>query len=166
MKDTLTPETTGLPDVGELLRPLLEALPVAIQPRLLAQLERGAAERYRAWANTCPRVRQADGLRACAAREEEIATHVERIFPSQPDELRLISEALPEIAKVYSGAFVQRPLAEQYAIQAAAERRGAAVWRALAAPLTDTPVRVTLLACAGLEEKSAQFLESLGGSDT
>ena len=154
-------ETARLPDVGEELRPLIQALPLAVQPRILARLERGAAERYRAWAASCPDRPQADGLRACAGREEEIAARVEEIFPSQPDEQEQMSGVLREVAKVYRAAFAQRPIIEQYAMQAAAERRGAAVWRTLASSFADASVHETLLACAGLEERSAEFLEAL-----
>jgi hypothetical protein len=155
------PEPARLPDVGEELRPLILRLPTGIQPRILARLERGAAERYRAWAASCPDQPKADGLRACAAREEEVAARVEAIFPPQPDEQERISDVLPQIAQVYQSAFAQRPLVERYAIQAATERRGAAAWRALATSFTDASVRETLLACAELEERSAEFLETL-----
>ena len=60
--------------------------------------------------------------------------------------------------------FADRPLAEQFAIQAAGERLGAATWRALAGLRPDEVGREALLACAPLEEASALFLESLGRS--
>lgn len=154
-------ETARLPDLVEQLRPLIETLPLAIQPRLLAMLERGAAERYRAWAAACADAPRAEGLRACAAREEEIAARAERIFPAQPGEEQQISTVLPEIAKLYRAALAQRPVLDQYAIQAAAERRGAALWRSFAAALADAAVREALLTCATLEERSAEFLEAV-----
>ncbi|MGH7353822.1 MAG: hypothetical protein ACRELS_04490, partial [Candidatus Rokuibacteriota bacterium] len=70
-------------------------------------------------------------------------------------------DAVPRIGEAYRLAMAHRPVSEQYAIQAAAERRGAACWRALASSLTDAPVRETLLSCGGLEERSAEFLEGL-----
>jgi hypothetical protein len=55
----------------------------------------------------------------------------------------------------------ERPVNEQYAIQAAAERRVAAFWRFLASSGSDGSVRETLRSCAELEELSAEFLEAL-----
>jgi rubrerythrin len=153
--------TGRLPDLGEQLRPLIQALPSAIQPRLMARLERAAADRYRAWAAACPDPATAEGLRACAGREEEVAARVETRYPPQPDEQRYFGEALPTIAEAYRSALAERPLDEQYAIQAAAERRGAAFWRFLASSVTDASVRETLRSCAELEELSAEFLEAL-----
>jgi hypothetical protein len=55
----------------------------------------------------------------------------------------------------------RRPVTTQYAIQAAAERRGAAYWRNLAPSIPDVSVRELLSACAELEERSAEFLEAI-----
>ena len=153
--------TGRLPDLGGQLRPLIQALPPGIQPRLMARLERAAADRYRAWAAACLDPAAAEGLRACAGREEEVAARVEMLYPPQLDELRYFSEALPTIAETYRSALAERPVNEQYAIQAAAERRGAAFWRFLASSGADGSVRETLRGCAELEELSAEFLEAL-----
>jgi len=153
--------TGRLPDLGGQLRPLIQALPLAIQPRLMARLERAAADRYRAWAAACLEPATAEGLRACAEREEEVAARVETRYPPQRDELRHFREALPTIAEAYRSALAERPVNEQYAIQAAAERRGAAFWRFLASSAADGSVRETLRRCAELEESSAEFLEAL-----
>ena len=70
-----------LPDIGEVLAPLLAAVPREQQPLLIALAERMAAERYRGWAaDPAVRDRAAD-LRACADREEEIARRVEALYP-------------------------------------------------------------------------------------
>ena len=154
-------ETSNLPDLGAQVRPLVQALPGGIQPRLMARLERAAADRYQTWAALCPEPAQAEGLRACALREQEVAKRVEALFPSQPDEDRHLRDALPRIAEAYRAALANRPVSDQYAIQAAAERRGAAFWRSLASSFTDVPVREALGMCADLEERSAEFLETL-----
>jgi hypothetical protein len=154
-------ETGNVPDLGGQVRPLIQALPVDVQPRLMATLERVAADRYRAWAGACPEPVDADGLRACAAREEEVAARIEMAFPPQPDEQRHIGGVLPQIAEAFRSAMVQRPVIAQYAIQAAAERRGAAFWRTLAASIADASVREVLSDCAELEERSAAFLEAI-----
>ena len=154
-------ETGSLPDLGEQVRPLIQTLPVGVQPRLMATLERAAANQYRTWAAACPEPVQAEGLRACAAREEEVAARIELAFPSQPDEQRHIGGVLPKIAEAYRSALAHRPVMAQYAIQAAAERRGAAFWRTLASSIPDASVREILSACAQLEERSAEFLEAI-----
>ena len=153
--------TGSLPDLGGQVRPLIQTLPVGVQPRIMATLERAAADRYRTWAGVCPEPVEAEGLRACAAREEEVAACIERAFPSQPDEQRHIGSVLPQIAEAFRSAMAQRPVIEQYAIQAAAERRGAAFWRTHASSIPDASIRETLSVCAQLEERSAEFLEAI-----
>ena len=88
---------TTLPDLGELLRPVLETVPIAVRPRVVATLERAAGERYRAWATSCSDPRQAEGLWACALREEDVAARVEAIFPAQPGEQPLMATVLPRV---------------------------------------------------------------------
>ena len=149
-----------LPDVGSLIRPLVEALPPAVQPRLIAKLEQAAADRYDAWATVSGDPAEADGLRACARREREIAAQVERVVRLQPEEQRQCAEALPGIAAAFGAAMGDRPLREQYAIQAAAERSGAAFWRAVATMVPEASARAVFAKCAELEEESAAFLES------
>ena len=100
-------------------------------------------------------------MRACVAREDEVARRIEAAFPAPPDEQRHIGSVLPQIAEAYRAALAGRPLTTQYAIQAAAECRGAAFWRALASSTSDASVRETLITCAQLEECSAEFLEAL-----
>ena len=154
-------EMSNLPDLGAQVRPLVQALPAGIQPRLMARLERAAADRYESWAALCPAPAQAEGLRACALREQEVARRVEALFPSQPDEDGHLRDTLRRIAEEYRAALANRPVQEHYAIQAAAERRGAAFWRSLASSSTDVRIRETLGLCADLEERSAEFLEAL-----
>ena len=157
----MTTETGNLPDLGAQVRPLLQAVPPRVQPRLVAELERAAADRYEVWAAQCWDEAQANGLRECADREREVARRVEALVAPEPHEARHFRESLPRIAAAYDAALANRPVTEQYAIQAAAERRGAAFWRALAASLPDPPDREVLAICAGLEERSAESLEGL-----
>lgn len=150
-----------LPDLGAELVPLVGRLPEPARPRFLALLERAAARRYESWAATATDPEAARGFRACAAREDEIAGRIEETFPPHPDERALVAALLPEVQALAARAFDGRPLPEQLAIQAAAERRGAAAWRGMAAGVTDAASRATLVACARLEEESAAFLEDL-----
>lgn len=150
-----------LPDVGAQIRPLVEAVPPQVRPRLVATLERAAADRYDAWAVACSDAPQAAGLRECARREREIATRIEALFPLHADGERACGAALPGLADTYRAAMAERSVTEQYAIQAAAERSGAAFWRAVAAEIPDPSAREVVAGCAVLEEASAAFLESI-----
>jgi hypothetical protein len=149
----------SLPDLGAALRPILESVPEAQRPRFAALLERAAAGRYRAWAAADPA--HAAGFLACAEREEEIARRVESFFPASPDEPATFAPALQRAAAAAEGAFGARPLAEQQAIQAAAERFGADAWRSVASAVRDKALAAELNACARLEEESAEWLEEL-----
>jgi hypothetical protein len=148
-----------LPDVGAALLPVVESVPEAMRPRFLALLERAAAARYRVWSEEDPA--HAAGFLACAEREDEIAQRIERFFPALPDEREAFARALPRVAAVAESAFRGRPPAEQRAMQAAAERRGAEAWRAFAAIVPDKALAAELNACARLEEESAEWLEEL-----
>jgi hypothetical protein len=142
------------------LRPIVEALPEPARLPFIAALERGAASRYRGWAAEVAEPEVAAGLRACAEREEEIARRVEALAGRSAAELSGLEAAWSGVREVAVAAFGGRPLAAQLAIQAAAERGGAEIWRELAAQPGAAPeARAVLLACAALEEESAAFVE-------
>jgi hypothetical protein len=61
--------------------------------------------------------------------------------------------------------FVNRPLRQQFAIQAQGERLGAATWRSLARGESDAARSAVLRSCAELEEASALVLEGILGKD-
>ena len=152
---------SSLPDVAAAIGPLVQAVPSAVRPRLMATLERAAGDRYDAWAAVSDDAALAGGLRACAAREREVASRAEALFAAAPDERTHIGSAVPGIVAAYASAMANRPMSEQLAIQAAAERRGAEFWRAVAAAMRDARVGEGLEACAVLEEENARFLESV-----
>lgn len=147
------------PDIGKLLATHLGALPDGTLPGFLAMLERIAAARYRAWADALPE--HASGLRACAAREDEIADRIDARFPLEDGVRKSLEAELPRAREVYDSLFDGLRVEEQLEIQAGAERQGAAAWRGLAARDADPALRETLAACAKLEEESASYLESL-----
>lgn len=155
--------TTALPDVGALLGPLLAGVRADERPLLLAIAERLAAERYRRWAREVERPEWRAGLLACAKREDEIAGLVEGLRPDAASVQQRLRDAHPDLLAINAALFAGRPLAEQFAIQAAGERLGAGTWRALAAAVPEGAVRSAFLACAPLEEASAAFLESIVG---
>ena len=154
--------TTPLPNVAQLLGALLARVPVRERPLLIAIAERLAAERYRRWATAVADADQRAALARCADREEEIARRVESLHPDAGAEQERIRAANPDLAEINRSVFADRPLAEQFAIQAQGERAGAALWRALAQDAPSERERDEYLACARLEEESAAYLEALG----
>jgi hypothetical protein len=120
-----------------------------------------AAERYRRWAREVDAAEARPGLLACAEREDEIAGLVEAVYPDAAAVQHRLHAAHPELVSINDAIFAGRPLPEQFAIQAAGERLGAATWRALASAAVDAAPRAAFLACAPLEEASARFLEAL-----
>jgi hypothetical protein len=151
----------ALPDISAILGPLLARVKPIERPLLLAIAERMAAERYRRWANEAEAPAVRAGLLACAGREDEIATRVEGVYPNAAEAQRRLRTAHPDLAAINAEIFAGRPLSEQFAIQAAGERLGAATWRAAAGASPTEAAREAFLACAPLEEASAAFLETL-----
>jgi hypothetical protein len=150
-----------LPNIAEIVGPILQRLPAAERPLLIALAERLAAERYRGWAAASGDTAWRAALFACAAREENIAARVEALYADAAATQARMRHDNPDLERLNQALFAGRPIEEQYAIQAAAERVGAATWRAFAAAAAP-PARETFLACADLEEESARVLESRG----
>lgn len=151
--------STTLPDLAEVLGRVLQRVPLAEQPLLVALAERLAAERYRGWAEEDPA--HAAGLLACAAREEEIARRVEGLHPDRESTTRQLLARNPDLLDINRSLFAGRPLADQFTLQARGERLGAATWRAFAGAESDPVRRDVFLGCVLLEEESAAFLESI-----
>jgi hypothetical protein len=150
---------SGLPNVAALLGGILQRIDERQRPLFIALAERLAAERYRSWAKDA-NGRERAGLLACAEREDAIAARVEGLYPDAAAVQAALRADNPELEEVNASIFAGRPLAQQFAIQAAGERAGASVWRAFAERAGDE-ARRTFLECAGLEEQSATYLESL-----
>jgi hypothetical protein len=151
----------GLPNVAELLGPILQRVVAEQRPLLVAIAERRAAERYRRWADESRDAGTKNSLRACAAREEEIAGRVEALYPEAGRIQQEILASHPDLEDVDRSIFAGRPLREQLAIQAQGERLGAATWRSFSAREPDAAKRAAFLACAPLEEASAAVLEAI-----
>ena len=151
-----------LPDVATILARVLTRVPREQQPLLLTLAERAAAERYRDWAAQIGDADRAAELRACAEREEEIARRVEALYPDAGAILDGVRRAVPDLAEITESIFGARPLAQQLEIQARGERLGAGTWRAFASKAGE-PGRATFLACAELEEASAQVIDAILG---
>jgi len=154
-------DSTPIPDVGELLAPVLARVAREQRPLLLAIAERLAAKRYRGWAADPANAAHASALHACADREEEIARRIEALHADAAVLQDAILAANPDLEDVNRAIFAGRPLAQQFAIQARGERLGAATWRAFARTEEDATRRAAILACADLEEESARALEAV-----
>ena len=153
-----TPEK--LPDISAIIRGVLEHVEPRLHPLFIALAERLAAERYRGWAKDASGAARA-GLLACAEREDEIADRIAALYPDATAVQAKLRADHPELDEMGDAIFAGRPLAQQFAIQAAGERAGAGAWRLFTAQAPNDPARRTLLACAALEEQSAVYLESL-----
>ena len=151
-----------LPDLAELIGPLLQRVPVDRQPLLLAVAERMAADRYRRWAAAAAPEHEA-ALLACAGREEEIARRVESLYSGASSVEREIVDQNPDLAEIDRTLFAPHPVEQQWVLQARGERLGAATWRAFAKRESRVEARDVFLGCALLEEQNAEFLESIGG---
>ena len=147
------------PNIGTVLAGFMSQVPEPARPRFLALLEREAAGRYRTWAEQLPA--HASGLRACAAREEEIADRVERIIALDEAMREKLDAPLEAAREAYSGLFVGMPVLEQLRVQSGAERLGAGAWRSMASAIVDARAREVLDGCAQLEEISASYLDTL-----
>lgn len=149
-----------VPNFGELLAPYISSVPAQAMPAFLARLERTAAARYRMWATAVPD--HAEGLMECAAREDDIADRVERIYPAtSPEHIAAMDSAIIPAKDTYYEAFSNFTPLEQMAIQANAERQGAAAWRGMIAQESDKDTQAALEQCAQIEEASADYLDAL-----
>jgi len=152
---------SDLPNIVAVLATILQRVPREQQPLLIAFAERLAADRYRGWAERVSAADKKTGLLACAEREEEIAARVESLYPNAGSVQQDLLAANPDLLKINRTLFEPLSLEEQFQLQAQGERLGAATWRAFAEHASDPRAREVFLACAPLEEKSAELLESL-----
>jgi hypothetical protein len=148
-----------IPAFGALLAPYIGQLPAEIMPRFLALLERGAAARYRGWAEALPE--HAEVLLTCSAAEDEIADRIDGAFVMDPSLREQLEAPLPGARDTYYAAFHGYDVWDQLRIQADAERQGANAWRRIATATTDPAVLEQLATCSALEEASADRLDAL-----
>jgi len=130
----------------------------------LARLERSAADRYREWAAESGDL--AEGLIACADREDEIANRAEKLVPVRPEHEEIVVEALAKARALYAGAFEGHPLRDKIIIQAHAERQGSLAWLGFASQTDDAAMKQEFLTLAGLEVASAEHIDEALGVQT
>ena len=157
----MSSQSPALPDLGEAVRPVFDSVPEAHRPLLVALLERSAARRYRAWAARPELAARASDLRRCADREEEIAARVERLYSDAKQIQAQLLATLPDLDAVGRSLFGPLALLDQLRVQARGEHLGSATWKALAGAEGDPERSKALLACAPLEEASAEILERI-----
>lgn len=144
-----------IPNFGELLAGHLGQLPPETIPGLLAELERNAGERYREWAEEFPGA--AEGLLACADREDDIAARVGALFPISTENQSLVDQVVPGAVGVFLQVFDGLAPLGQITIQANAERQGAAAWRGMVSAYPQAAEDLESL--AKTEEANADFLD-------
>ena len=149
------------PTLIEALGPIIAQYSREQLPVFAAAAERLAAERYRHWAKLVASESARAALIACAEREEEIARRVSALHEGSAALQAQMAADHPDLRERYWTIFEGLELAEQFAAQAAAERTGADTWRAFAAENTGTAAKPEYLACAKLEERSADTLDRL-----
>lgn len=153
-------DSETLPNVAEILGPLLARVRRHHQPLLLAIAERMAADRYRSWAANPAMSAHEPDLLACAEREEEIARKVEARYDDAAAIQQQMRTDHPDLEEINREVFKGRPLSHQFKIQAEGEHLGAAAWRDFANTSSNEAAEV-FLACADLEEANARVLETL-----
>lgn len=152
-------DKVDVPEFGALLAPFIGSVPEQAVPNFLALLERGAAQRYRYWAEQLPEWQE--GLSKCADSEDKIADIVESVFPIDAGLAEEIQQPLPDARDTYYSVFEPLSLADQLAVQAAAELQGANAWRAMLSEETPSAIRAGLEECITLEEASSAYLYSI-----
>ncbi len=149
----------AVPQFGELLAPFIGAVPPQALPNFLALLERGAAQRYRYWAEQLPQFRE--GLMRCSASEDEIASTIDAIYSIDESMAEQIKQPLPAARDAYYQVFETLSLPDQLAVQADAELQGANAWRNMLSDSNSDAVQQGLLKCIALEEASSKYLYSI-----
>lgn len=152
--------SASIPDLGELLQPVLSGLSPELFPAFLARLELFAADRYHTWARELPA--WSGELLSCADAENEIANRMIAAFAVNDEDVAMFDERLVAAQAMYHRIFEALPLREQFAAQALAERQGADAWRSMAGRSgLASALRDELVACSLLEERSADTLDRL-----
>jgi hypothetical protein len=146
-----------IPNFGDLLRTHLDGVTAGAFPYLLSRLERTAADRYRGWAQDVPE--HAEGLLACAAREDEIADRAAALFPPNDDERAQVEAMIGPAKDTYYKAFEGYTPVEQMTLQAAAERQGSGAWETLAVAYPHHAEALREL--SAIEIQSADYLDEL-----
>lgn len=152
------------PSILSVLGPIIAQYPPAEQRIFAALGERIAASRYRVWAEGAEDPSARAALEECAAREEDIATRVESLYSDAAEVQARIQRDHGDIRDQFFALLDSQPLADQFLMQAEAERAGGAAWRAFAKAADTEEEANALRSCAPLEEANAEALEQIVAS--
>ena len=150
-----------IPNFPALLMEPLLAVPEPSRVGFIARLERSAADRYREWAKESDEL--AEGLIACADREDEIANRAEKLMPVRPEDEEIVQDALGRARKLYASAFDGHSLRDRIILQAHAERQGSLAWIGFASQTDDEGTKKEFQTLAGLEVASADYIDGALG---
>lgn len=150
-----------IPDFDALLGDMASQVDTKKRPLLIAMLERVAAAKYREWAEDGDHRARRTELLGCAAREEEIATKIEALYPKAQALQQEIAEAMPALAQVPEDLFGGRSVIHQMAVLAAGERSGGRLWADLAKAEKSADAREAMESCGPLEDANAEVLEGI-----
>jgi hypothetical protein len=153
-----------IPNFPMLLMEPLISVPEESRVGFIARLERSAANRYREWAAESEEL--AEGLIACADREDEIANRAEKLSPVRPEHEEIVTEALTKARALYAGAFEGHTLRDRIVLQAHAERQGSLAWLGFGSQTEDAATKQEFLALADLEVASADHIDAALGVRT
>jgi hypothetical protein len=156
----MTDAKASLPNLAEIVGPILRRVSTEQRPLLIAAAEKLAANRYRGWAERVDPSFKA-GMMKCAEREDDIARRIEAMYANAAELQKELLAKAPELGEASGSMFSALSLPDQFRLQAQGERIGAATWRAYAEKATDAKIADEFRLCAILEEESAAFLETL-----
>lgn len=146
--------------IVEAFNPLLPQLAENEIPMILAILERIAADKYRSWAEEADDPIERDGLLACAAREDEIATFIESLDAESDSRISALHSRFPDLRERYDSVMHGRTRKEQLRIQSEGELGGADYMRQFA-DASQGAVSARFASLALCEESNSRFLSEL-----
>lgn len=148
--------------IAAAFEPLLPQVSPEEIPMVIAILERVAATYYRNWAQDAENSVERDGLLACAAREDEIASFIESLESDCQARAAELHRRFPDFEARYEAIMAGRTRTDQLRIQAEGEMGGAGYMSQFAAA-TEGAVSARFESLACCEEANSRFLRRLIG---
>jgi hypothetical protein len=149
--------------IAAAFEPLLPQVSQEEIPMVIAILERVAATQYRNWAQDAESNVERDGLLACAAREDEIASFIESLEPDSLARAAELHRRFPDFEARYEAVMAGKTRTDQLRIQAEGELGGAGYMSQFAAA-TQGAVSARFESLAYCEEANSRFLSRLIGA--
>jgi hypothetical protein len=146
--------------IAAAFEPLLPQVSPEEIPMVIAILERVAATHYRNWAEDAENNVERDGLLACAAREDEIASFIESLESDSQARAAELHRRFPDFEARYEAVMAGKTRTDQLRIQAEGELGGAGYMSQFAAA-TEGAVSARFESLACCEEANSKFLSRL-----